>query len=308
MALCCRHLVIIGVGLIGGSVARALRQAEAVEYITGVGRNSEALRLGVRLGVIDGWSTDIASAVRNADLVLISVPMQSYATVLSLMAGNLSAGTVVTDAGSVKQYAADLMRSYLDDTQYIVPAHPIAGTEQSGIESGFASLFEKRLCVITPDKDTDAGAIAQVEKMWILCGAHICNMSANDHDNMLAAVSHLPHLAAYALVNAVLEHENTEDGHNAFEFAAGGFRDFTRIASSPPIMWRDIAISNRMAVLKSLDAMQVQLTAIRKAVDEKDDNGLLKLFDRAKNARDNWVIQETKQKDEQTSNQKGERT
>ncbi len=283
------HLVIIGVGLIGGSLARALRQAGMVGRITGVGRNPAHLSRALELGVVDNAGTDIRLAVRDADMVLICVPMGAYAPVLTQLADHLPRQCIISDVGSTKQYAIDMARAHLSGGQMarFVPAHPIAGTEHSGVEASFAELFKKRLCILTPATETGPEAIQAIEAMWKAAGSTVMRMDAGEHDDFLAAVSHLPHMLAYALVNAVRKAEN--DSHDPFRFAAGGFRDFTRIASSPPEMWRDIALSNRKALLDKLGALQEELDRLKKALETGDGECLLADFSRARQARNNWL-------------------
>jgi len=281
------HLVVIGVGLIGGSAARALRRARCVSRITGAGRSTAHLEKAKELGVVDAIATDIASAVRYADTVLVSVPMGAYDTVFSAMAGNLPDTAVITDAGSTKQCAVEVARHRLGQVNRFVPAHPIAGTERSGVEASFSELFNDRLCILTPLDKTDADALDRVEAMWRATGARIECMAPADHDDFLAAVSHLPHMAAYALVNAVRKLGN--EAHDPFKFAAGGFRDFTRIASSSPAMWRDIALANREALLHKMDVLRAELDEIRGALESGAGDKLLQAFSDAKQARDKWL-------------------
>jgi len=282
-----KHLVVIGVGLIGGSVARALKHAGFVGHVTGVGRSRENLDRARELGIIDHWTHDIAEAVHDADVVLVAVPMGAYDRVFAELAISLPKGALVTDAGSTKQHAIDVARRHLPDPSLFVPAHPIAGTEQSGAEASFAELFEDRSCILTPEPSTSLKAFDKVKALWSATGSHVIEMDARQHDDLLAAVSHLPHLAAFALVNAV--RKQGDEQHDPFKFAAGGFRDFTRIASSSPEMWRDIAISNRPALVKEIDALQAELVEMKKALINGDGDKLLKLFSAAKKARDEWL-------------------
>jgi len=288
---CIKNLTIIGVGLIGGSLARALRQAHAVEHITGVGRNPEHLRHARKLGVVDAFTTRISAAVKDADVVLISVPMCAYDALFAEMAGSLPSHCLITDAGSVKQHAIDAARKQLSTGQIarFVPAHPIAGTEHSGVDASFAELFDNHLCVLTPVPETRPEATRAIEAMWRTAGSHVMRMGAADHDDFLATVSHLPHMAAYALVNAVRKQRN--ETHDPFRFAAGGFRDFTRIASSSPEMWRDIALCNRISLLHKLDALKTELGEIRTALKAGDGDRLLAAFGQAKQARDEWLAE-----------------
>ncbi len=282
-----KHLVVIGTGLIGGSLALALKKAGAVERITGVGRSRDNLELAQQRGIVDDWTHDIAAAVTDADMVVIAVPMAAYESVFTVMADTLPATAIVTDAGSTKQSAVAAAQKILPDMSRFVPAHPIAGTEQSGAGAAFAELFEHHLCILTPDENTDAQALQQVRAMWERVGSRVICMAPAEHDDFLAAVSHLPHLAAFALVNAV--RKQGSDAHEPFEFAAGGFRDFTRIASSSPQMWRDIALCNRQALMHQIDALQDELSSMKLALQAGDGAQLLEDFRSAKTARDAWL-------------------
>ncbi len=286
-----KQLAIIGVGLIGGSLARALHRANAVDRITGAGRNPEHLKHARELGVVDDFTTSIPMAVKDADVVLISAPMCAYDAIFAEMAGTLPPHCLITDAGSTKQHAIDTARKQLSASQMsrFVPAHPIAGTEHSGVDASFAELFDDRLCVLTPIKETRPEAVQAIQNMWQAAGSNVMRMEAVDHDDFLAAVSHLPHLAAFALVNAVRKQGN--GNHDPFHFAAGGFRDFTRIASSSPEMWRDIALCNRTSLLHKLDALQTELGKLRTALEAGDGDCLLVEFRQAKQARDKWLAE-----------------
>ena len=277
----------VGVGLIGGSIARALKHAGFVGRVTGVGRSRENLDRARELGVIDHWTHDIAEAADDADLVVVAVPMGAYDRVFSELAKTLPKKAVVTDAGSTKQHAIDVARKHLSDSSRFIPAHPIAGTEQSGVEASFAELFEDRLCILTPTENADAESLALVTTMWEATKSRVVQMDAKQHDDFLASVSHLPHLAAFALVNAV--RKQGDDEHNPFQFAAGGFRDFTRIASSSPEMWRDIALSNRDALSVNIDALQAELAELKRVLESGDGEKLLQSFAAAKKARDEWL-------------------
>jgi len=281
------HLVIVGVGLIGGSVSLALKRAGVVGRVTGVGRNRDNLELAQSLGIVDAWTHDVGEAVRDADVVLLAVPMNAYASVFAAMAETLPEHAVVTDAGSTKQTAIAAANNCLPKPERFIAAHPIAGTEQSGAGAAFAELFDKRLSVITPEQDSDASALALIQQLWEKTGSRVVTMDAAEHDDFLASVSHLPHLAAFALVNAVSRQKR--EGHDPFCFAAGGFRDFTRIASSSPEMWRDIALSNRDALLGQLDAFQQELNGMREALQADDADRLMKEFSAAREARETWL-------------------
>ncbi len=283
MSIAIKHLVVIGTGLIGGSVALALKRAGCVERVTGVGRSVENLEEAVRLGVIDDFNHDIATAVVDADMVLIAVPVAACDQVFAALAESLSETAIITDAGSTKQSVMISAEKHLKYVSRFVPAHPIAGTEHSGVGAAFAELFEDKKCILTPNEQTDAKALAQVQSMWQAVGARVKIMSAVEHDDVLAAVSHLPHLAAFAIVNAVGKSDD------AFRFAAGGFRDFTRIASSSPEMWRDIALCNQQSIVDKIDALQEELTILRDALNAHDGGVLLDKFASAKQARDTWM-------------------
>jgi len=282
-----QHLVVIGTGLIGGSLSLALKRAGMVNRVTGVGRNRDNLELAKDLGVVDDWTHDVAQAVQSADVVLLSVPMQAYDGVFAAMADQLGEHTVVTDAGSTKQSAIAAAKKYLHNSEQFIAAHPIAGTEQSGAAAAFAELYDGRLCIVTPEADSNPAALTIVKQMWEQAGARVEVMAATEHDEFLASVSHLPHLAAFALVNAVSKQRS--DGHDPFRFAAGGFRDFTRIASSSPEMWRDIALCNREALLDQIERFQFELNSLREALLAGDGDRLKNEFTAARDARENWL-------------------
>jgi len=281
------HLVVIGTGLIGGSVARALKRAGYVERITGVGRNADHLERALKLGVVDAISLNAGEAVRDADMVVIATHMNGYRDIFSAISGHLPAGAMITDVGSTKMNVVREAELHLKELDCFVPAHPLAGTEQSGVDASFAELFQGHVCVLTPTDHSSVISLAGVRAMWASCGCDIEVMSALEHDDFLAAVSHLPHLVAYTLVNAV---SKVGDGcHDPFRFAAGGFRDFTRIASSSPVMWRDICLSNRQAILHKIDLLEAEFDLIRQALLTEDGERILAEFDHAKQARDGWL-------------------
>ncbi|OIP99296.1 MAG: prephenate dehydrogenase [Zetaproteobacteria bacterium CG2_30_46_52] len=285
-------LAIIGVGLIGGSLALALKAAGAVGHVVGTGRGEANLQLALTLGVIDAWTTDMRDAVADADMVVLAVPMGAYASVLQSIAPHLKVGAIVSDAGSTKVAAIEDAKAQLSDKVHFVAAHPLAGTEQSGAAAAFAALYQHHLCIITPEETSNAQALAQVKRMWEVAGCKVLQMPAAEHDDLLAAVSHLPHVAAFALVNAVRKQEN--DTYEPFAFAAGGFRDFTRIASSSPSMWRDIALANKSALIKQIDALSQELGNMKQALENQEGENLLAMFSEAKQARDAWLAGKTK--------------
>lgn len=281
-------LVVFGVGLIGGSFALALKQKRAVGRVVGVGRTRANLLAARRLGIIDEIATDAATAVRDADLVLLAVPLAQNALVLAQIAPHLGPNTIVTDAGSTKRDIIGQARRHLGPHfSRFVPAHPIAGTEKSGARAAFAGLFRDHELIITAEPETDARAISKVAAAWRLAGMTINRMDAAAHDRMFALVSHLPHVVAYALVGQVAGYK---DARALFAHTGGGFRDTTRIAGSSPEMWRDICQSNRDALLQALDDYLAEFERLRGMVAANDGAGLEASFAAARAARARWLV------------------
>lgn len=281
-----KKLVIFGVGLIGGSVALALKKAKNTAEIIGVGRSAESLQSALDLGVIDAASSDVASAIKDADIILIAAPVAQTPAILNAIKPHLNASTVITDAGSTKGDVLQCAKDILGDQSHqFVGGHPIAGAEKSGVTAAMADLYLNKNVVITPAAETNPQAIASVKALWQECGANVSEMTAATHDGIFAAVSHLPHLLAFALVDDIASRANAEQ---LFGFAASGFRDFTRIAGSHPEMWRDISLANRTALLNELDAYQAELARLHDLLEREDGNGLHALFERASIARNNW--------------------
>ncbi|MCL2658129.1 MAG: prephenate dehydrogenase/arogenate dehydrogenase family protein [Betaproteobacteria bacterium] len=282
-----RRVVICGVGLIGGSFALALKQKGLAEEIVGLGRTQATLQRAKELKIIDSIAQDWADALAGADLVLLAMPVGQTAAALQAMKPHLGPGTLVTDAGSTKRDVIEAIYTHLQEhlTQ-IVPAHPIAGAEHSGPDAARADLCVGRKVVLTPLEENSPEAIARVSAAWAATGGVLHIMSPQEHDRVFAAVSHLPHLLAYALVHDVAGRANAEQ---LFSFAASGFRDFTRIASSHPEMWRDICVSNRHAILAELDAYLTELAWVRALLVQGDGESLETLFDEARNARNAWL-------------------
>ncbi|MES9942279.1 MAG: prephenate dehydrogenase/arogenate dehydrogenase family protein [Candidatus Thiodiazotropha sp. 6PLUC2] len=280
-------LAIIGVGLIGGSVAMALREEGRVKEVVGCGRGSANLQKAEEMGVIDHYTHDIAQAVNGADMVLLAIPLGAIRSALEAMRDHLSDNVVVTDAGSVKgSVVADVEAVFQGVPDFFVPGHPIAGTERSGVEAAFPELYRNRRVILTPLKETRPEAVARVEQLWCDCGADVSKMSVEHHDEVLAATSHLPHMLAYALVDSL---SRMKENDEIFRFAAGGFRDFTRIASSNPVMWRDICIANQKALTEMLTGFANELHGLAGLLEKGDESGLLALFESAKSARDRYV-------------------
>lgn len=281
------RICIVGVGLIGGSLARALKAAGACREIVGTGRNEAQLQRAVALGVIDRYSLDPAEAACGADMVVLAVPVGSTEETVRRLAPALTADTILTDVGSTKASVVQAVERALGTLPArFVPGHPIAGTERSGVEASFAELFQQRRVILTPLPGTAPDATATVRRLWELAGAEVVEMDVQHHDEVLAATSHLPHLLAYALVDTLAR---MEERREIFRFAAGGFRDFTRIASSDPQMWHDICLANREALLDVLASYQADLVRLATAMREGDGEFLLETFRRAKAARDRFA-------------------
>lgn len=278
------RLCIIGVGLIGGSLARALKAADYCGEIVGAGRNREHLETAVSLGVIDRFDMDPGNAVNGADMVVVAVPLGAIAGVFDAINGKLDEAAVLTDTGSAKGSVIETAaRVFGGCPANFVPGHPIAGTEKSGVDASFAELYKDRRVILTPLDSTDSNATATVRAMWEATGASVVEMDSVHHDAVLAATSHLPHMLAFTLVDSLAR---LSDSDEVFEFAAGGFRDFTRIASSDPVMWRDICLANGDAVKLLLDRYIGDLEKLGNAVADSDGEKLLAIFQSAKTARD----------------------
>ncbi len=281
------RLAIIGVGLIGSSLSLALKQAGAVGEVVGYGRNRANLEKGVELGVLDGFGDSVAATVDRADVIVVAVPLGAMQKVFAELGAAADATAVITDVGSAKGSVVRAARAELGRLMpRFVPGHPIAGTEKSGVEAGFASLYLNRRVILTPLDETDNTATALIEAMWQDCGATVERLEVEHHDRVLAATSHLPHMLAYALVHHL---SNLNDHEEIFRYAAGGFRDFTRIASSDPVMWRDICLANGDALVQLIEQYQDELQQISAAIRNGDAERLLKLFGRAKSERDSLV-------------------
>jgi len=281
------RLVVIGVGLIGGSVAAALRRAGKARRVIGVGRGRANIARALELGVIDDAVEDIAAAVKGADAVLIAVPVQQNPRVLGALADALAPGTLVTDAGSTKQdFVAAVRRIAPRHLASVVPGHPIAGAELTGVDAASAGLFDGRNVVLTPLEENEAAAVDRVETMWKACGATVSRMTPERHDRVFSAVSHLPHMLAYTLVHMIA---TRPDAEALFGFAASGFRDFTRIAGSSPEMWRDIALANRETLLADIEAYQQQLAELARRLRQTDGAEIERIFEAARSARNAWI-------------------
>ena len=279
-----RHLAIIGMGLIGSSLARAARQAGLVETITAIDADDAVRATVAQLGLADQVTADAAAAVADADLVMLATPVGCYAAVAETIGSNLKPGAIVSDVGSVKAMVGTAVAPHLPTGVHLVPGHPVAGTEESGPQAGFAALFHGRWSILTPTPGTDQAAIATVRALWQGIGAKVEIMDAAHHDLVLAITSHVPHLIAYNIVGTA-SHLEEVTRSEVIKYSAGGFRDFTRIAASDPTMWRDVFLANREAVLEMLGRFTEDLTALQRAIRFGDGEALFDLFSRTRDIR-----------------------
>jgi prephenate dehydrogenase len=281
-------LVIIGVGLIGGSFALALKKAKVVKQVVGVGRTRKNLNTALKLGVIDEISLDAAKAVRDADLVLIGTPVGQMAGVMKTIAPHLGGKTIVTDGGSTKQDVIACARKHLGaHFANFVPAHPMAGTENSGAAAAFPELYLDRKVILVPQRETTARALKLVSAAWTACGANVVRLQAREHDEILAAVSHLPHVAAFALMGTLARRK---DAKRVLGFSAGGLRDTVRISGSSPEMWRDIFLANRTALLVDIEKYINEIKCLKSSLKAGDGDALQAQFERARHARERWLV------------------
>ena len=280
-------IVVCGVGLIGGSFALAQKSALTTRRVVGMGRTRAPLEQALQLGVIDQIATGWADALDGADLVLLGMPVGQMPAVLAAMAPHLAPATLVTDGGSTKSDVVAAARAALGPKiAQFVPGHPIAGAENSGVGAATAELYRDKRVVLTPLPENTPEAVSRVRSAWEACGAKVSQLAPDEHDRVFAAVSHLPHLLAFALVHDLASRDNADQ---LFSFAASGFRDFTRIASSHPEMWRDICVANRQALLPELDAYMIELMRTRVLLAGGDAAGLEALFSTARARRDAWL-------------------
>lgn len=287
-----KKLVIFGVGLIGGSVALALKKQADVPLCVGIGRNRANLDQALALGVIDVAESDIASALADADMVLIAAPVAQTKRILKSIQPHLNANTVITDAGSTKADVLAMAQAVLGaQASQFVGGHPIAGAEKSGASAAIANLYMAKNVVLTPSTGTNQQAIEQVRKLWQVCGANVIEMPAEKHDSIFATVSHLPHMLAFALVEDMASRDNAAE---LFDFAASGFRDFTRIAGSSPEMWRDISLANKTALLTEITAYEQALAKLKQTLANEDAEALQAAFERASKARNQWANKQNK--------------
>jgi len=277
-------LAVVGVGLIGGSLSLALKEAGAVGHVVGIGRGLPNLETALRLGVVDSFTQDVVEGVKDADVIFLATPVQALGPVAEQAMPHLKPGAIITDGGSVKQAVIDAIEPHLRDDIHFVPGHPIAGTENSGAEAAFPSLYRERRCILTPTDQTNGQALELISRMWQVVGSQVVVMDVEKHDRVLAAISHLPHMVAYALVNAVGAYDRYNE--NILEYSAGGFRDFTRIASSDPTMWRDIALTNREALVEMMQQFETFFAELKEDVAIGSGERLYEFFRRSKQSRD----------------------
>ncbi len=281
-----RRIAIIGTGLIGASVAAALKRRGFAGHIAGNARSRETLAKAVELGLIDSAHQDASDAVEDADLVLLAVPMMSVPAVLKQIKPALKDGCILTDGGSVKGCFIADVREIIGDLTRVVPAHPIAGKEHSGVTAADAALFNGHTVILTPAQETEANAVATVTSLWTSCGAQVETLDWQFHDRVLAATSHMPHVVAFTVVDMLSRHQACED---VFKYSAGGFRDFTRIASGDPVMWRDICLSNKAEINEILEQLIGELTHVNKLVASGDAEKLERLFANARSTRNKLI-------------------
>ena len=268
-------------------MARAMRRNQLCEQIVGFGRGQANLTKAKELGVIDDYSLDLKTAVSEVELIIIATPLGAIKTLFEQLKSLKSASAIMTDVGSAKACVIQAAQEvYGKVPPEFVPGHPIAGTENSGVEASFAELFDQRRVILTPHDNIDSNALERVRELWTQIGAVVSEMSAEHHDEVLAATSHLPHVLAFSLVDTLARMNERQE---IFEYAAGGFTDFTRIASSDPTMWRDISLDNSEAIVKIIDRFQDDLTRLKQAIESKNAEKILDVFSKAKKARDNFT-------------------
>ncbi len=280
-----KKVAIVGVGLIGGSLALDMKRLGPAGHVVGIGRSRENLRIAESRKIVDSWTTDPARGAEGCSLVVVAVPVKSVARVVDSIMPVLDKGTIVTDVGSVKEKIIEEVEPLLKDGVSFVPAHPIAGTEHSGAGAALTGLFKDKKCIITPTPATNQEALNTIRELWQEVGSQVVIMDAKLHDIILAGVSHLPHVIAYSLVNTIASMEEKK-GQTLLEFSAGGFRDFTRIASSSPEMWADICSMNRTAILDAIEEFQRTLEELKESIARDELSAIKRAFERAKKIRD----------------------
>ena len=272
--------------MIGGSLAGALKRNGFAGRISALVRRESTGQRGVELALVDDYSTDPGTLIPHADMIMLAVPMLSMRQQMQMISAHVSSEAIITDAGSVKMpFVADALAVF-GNLSNVVPGHPIAGREKTGVDAADSSLYINRRVLLTPVEQTLPKAVARVQQLWEMAGANVESLTPEHHDRVLAATSHLPHVLAFTLVDTLATQQEAEE---IFRYAAGGFRDFSRIASSDPVMWRDVCISNRQAILQSMDSLDAHLRALRSAIESSDADAIEATFARAKAARDKYT-------------------
>ena len=278
------RITLVGIGLIGSSVARMVRQKRLSDHIAVTARSQKSLDKAIQLGIADSVTLDQREAVDNADLIMICSPVSTYETIVKTIASSLKPGSILTDVGSVKSAVVRDVEPHLPDDVHLIPAHPVAGTEHSGPEAGFAELFEGRWCVITPTESAEQSAIDKIAAFWQAAGSNVEFMDPDHQDQVMARTSHLPHLIAYTIVGTATDLEKSLM-NEVIKYSAGGFRDFTRIAASDPTMWRDVFLNNKEAVLEMLQRFNEDLTALQRAIRWGEGDELFEFFTKTRDIR-----------------------
>jgi cyclohexadieny/prephenate dehydrogenase len=278
------RVALIGIGLIGSSLCHIVRREKLAGHIAGYARSDATRATAKKLGLVDSIHGSAAEAVKDADLVILCTPVGAYGNVAREIEKTLKPGAILTDVGSVKGAVVRDVGAHVPEGVHFIPGHPIAGTEQSGPESGFAELFTNRWCILTPVAGSSKEAVAKLENFWRACGSHVDVMTPEHHDLVLAITSHLPHLIAYNIVATAADLEEVTDSE-VIKYSAGGFRDFTRIAASDPTMWRDVFLNNREAVLEILGRFQEDLFYLQRAIRWGEGDKLFELFNRTRDIR-----------------------
>lgn len=282
------RVAIIGLGLIGGSLARAARVEGLFKDVVGIGRNEENLKKGIKLGVIDSFTTSVIEGVSDVELVVVATPSGVIVETIKKIVPYLPIGCIITDVGSVKEAIVKGVEAFIPDDICFVGGHPIAGKEKSGIDAADPSLFVGHKCILTPSSGTNKNALDRVKTMWERVGCNVVLADMIKHDEIFAAVSHLPHIVAFSLMNAII---GMKDSKDKLSYSAGGLRDFTRIAASDAIMWRDISLMNRDNILDSLACFQLSLDKIKMAIAEKDSERLVSEFEKSRKVRTSIEIE-----------------
>ncbi|KQZ14763.1 prephenate dehydrogenase [Mesorhizobium sp. Root554] len=277
-------IALVGIGLIGSSLARVIRREHLAGHLAISTRSEATLKRAEELGLGDGYTTDAQQAVRDADLVIVSVPVGSSGQVAQEIAPSLKRGAILTDVGSTKGSVIAQMQPHVPPGVHFIPGHPLAGTEKSGPDAGFAELFENRWCIFTPLPDTDPAALEKLSEFWRRCGSNIDTMDPQHHDMTLAIVSHLPHIIAYNIVGTADDLESVTKSE-VIKYSASGFRDFTRLAASDPTMWRDVCLHNKDAILEMLARFSEDLASLQRAIRWGDGEKLFDLFTRTRAVR-----------------------